>query len=134
MGRTLSVHVGFGVVLPWGEDNEFDFASNSFYGGFYETDEDEREEWDTPDTYEVLSHIVQTYPALEEDTAYFSDYRGDSVLFIKSTVARTWDADVLPFRPMDVVILPDDLDQLREAAELLGVPYEPSWLAVASYG
>lgn len=134
MGSSLSVYVGYGVVLPWGEDSEFDFAGNHFYEGFYETDEGEREEWDRPDTYEVLSYITKTYPALEDHSGYIHDYSCDDVLFVKSTVSRAWDGEPLRFRPMDVVVLPDDLDQLREAAELLGVPHEPSWLAVASYG
>lgn len=42
--------------------------------------------------------------------------------------------DVRALADQYALSMPDDLDQLREAAELLGVPYEPSWLAVASYG
>jgi len=134
MGSTLSTTVGYGIVLPWGEDDEFDFVGREFYAPFLEEAYLESpDEFSRPETDDVLDEIVKRFPLLDYDSSYFYDYSGGAALFIKSTVQTFYGVDA---HKVNVIpgATPRELKQLKEVAELLGVPFESSWLVVVSYG
>lgn len=127
MGRMLLVTVGYGIVLPWGEDEEFDF-SNEFYTPFKDEEED-----DAPDLWDVLEEVVRRFPFLEHESATLNDYQGDYALLLKYPITRGWDTKI--FNPnIGRTVNVEYVNQLEQAAELLGVPFNPSWLVVPSYG
>ena len=127
MGSSLSVDVGFGIVLPWGEDSVFDFEE-PFYEQFF----DPSDEFTRPDTYEIEAHIERKFPLLKVEVGYWHDYGLDTLLLVASTHHNGYDGATVSFTPSMPVNT--ELMALLDAATLLGVPYEPSWLAQASYG
>jgi len=129
MGTTLSTAVGYGIRLPWGEDDECDFT-DPFYWDFF--DDEDRDEFSRPDTYEIGAALEKRFPLLTVESSYYRDWSGPDALLIKSTVQNTYGAGVFPVTYPTYPFA--EYRQLLDASHLLGLGNVPGWLVVVSYG
>lgn len=123
MGSSLSGSFGYGIVLPNGDDDDdYDYEPNEFVEGF--------RDGESIDWYEVAEALTEEF-GLTYDTSYVYDYSGGTVLF--SSVVSGYDLvntfDTPPAEPG-----PFEKLALLHAAMKVGIPFEPAWLLVLSYG
>lgn len=125
MSNTLSATFGYGIVVPNGEDDEFEFdTSEGSYLAAYEDDGYGIDWWAA---LEGLADKLN----LHHEGAYLHDYDCGSVLFADPLLEGFGTRNTFQSLP---VISEIQTRALEVAADTLGIPFEPTWVLVASYG
>lgn len=112
MGYYFSGTMGYGVEIP--ED-------------FEPEDWDEDRDW-----WDYLEEVCQKFEVEYAISDYLDEFLG-AALFVGKTT-DTGGVGVRTANPVTDVPTVGELERLREAAEYVGVPYEPVFLTVTSYG
>lgn len=131
MGQYLSNSVGYGLMIPYTDD---------------EYDGDPPKEWENlvekhdGDTYEVFQDLLEGYKDLSYDMTYYMDYHGPAVIFVDELSAASGGFGVLQLT--NKVLVRDTFEydkQLLEISRTIGMPLQDSvdglgiWSTV-SYG
>lgn len=134
MGRILSLTTIYGVRIPGVDDNSYgeDFFnfSEPFWTPFKDFPEDAFLSDDT-DIWDIESALQQRFPSLSIEISYIDDYVGGAILGIDATRSSAYGVD-----PFEITIhyLDAGVEELQEACILTGIPFEPQWWGLLSYG
>ena len=120
MGRYFSGTAGYGIRIPSTWEDEF-VPSNG---------------WD-PEDDDIDGYLYDVTEKFGPDdltytTVNANDYDYGSILFVGKTQDME-DLGIHEFNPRTDVPSIEELERLREAAEYVGVPYEPRYLVGLSY-
>jgi hypothetical protein len=126
MGSWVSATFGYGIVLPSGEDDEYEPSEWVEQFSTRENGED-FEYWDI-DWYEAAEALCEDND-LSFHFGYVHDYSGGGALFAGKTL-HTYET-VKSFDSIPGSMYTPDL---RDAAEKLGIEFDPKWILVVSYG
>lgn len=127
MGRSLTTHVGVGIVLPHpGEENLPEGLATAFERFVDEGGED--------DIGEFYDEALENYPLLELNFGGVSEYYDDYTVMVKDTVTTIWDGSG-SIDPAKFSISNDAFDQLASFIISLGFDkINPEIVVSASYG
>lgn len=128
MSNTLGASFGYGITIPNGEDDEYEFDTSPgsylapFLGDSYGGE--------SVDWYAALEALAERLH-LHYEVAYLHDYSGGSVLFAEPVITSYESIHTFQKVPEISEI---QIRSLEVAAETLGLPFQPTWVLVASYG
>jgi hypothetical protein len=124
MESTLSVSHGYGVLLPWGDEGEFDFSTNPYFDAFQP---------DVNGIHDVVDDLETRFSLLCVTSSYDYEWSGPAVLFIAASVNQNFGVGVTRSN-VSWAVSRRELLQLEDACALLGVPHKPFNLTVVSFG
>lgn len=128
MGSWVSASFGYGIALPNGDDYDSEYVPNEWVK---EVSRKWAEE-DAPEDYVDWGEVAEKI-GLPYDSGYVHDYGQGYVVFGSKPVS-SYDT-VKSFTPAEVDgALLADVGALKEAAEKIGIPFEPAYFLVVSYG
>lgn len=133
MGNWVSASFGYGIALPKGEDDEDENGYEYTPTGWVSSVQPHY--WDS-DEEDVDWYIVAEALGLHYDAGYVLDYGHRSVIFGAKPLT-TYDTlkSFTTTEVSDSVNYAGNMNEvLKEAAEKIGIPFEPAYFLVVSYG
>lgn len=136
MGSYLSGSWGYGIVLPSGDESDYPPSKWMLDNKYAWVDgEDNGEIYYAFNWYEAGGKLAEELNLVFE-ISYVHDYSHGSVLFAPEAYVHSYDgverfdADVIG----SIWVSPEGTKNLKEAADRLGIDFEPGWILVNSYG
>lgn len=140
MGMSLTVHVGYGINIPIGEDGldeevakkVFDFlGSDPKY--IQDQDEDPEYGYVSYDDYEMLYDLDKKFSLLEFESGSSGDYFTGMAVFV-NRLSATGYYEVATLNADNLYLTLDEEAQLKESASIFGLEYNLEIIAIPSYG
>lgn len=133
MGSWVSASFGYGIVVPSEDDDyEFDTSPGTFLADYVDEDEDGDNTINWSNVAEDLANKLH----LTYDAGYVHDYGYQNVFFVGKPL-NSYET-VKGFEAGEynkaTNIKEVDYQALKVAAVTLGIPFDPKWILVASYG
>lgn len=133
MGQWVSGAWGYGIVIPSGEEDDYPPSKWMLDNKYaWVDDEDDGNIYYGFDWYEAGEKLAEELN-LTFETSYVHDYSHGSVLFAPEAYVHSYDG-VKKFDSAVGPVFCETLDRLKEAADRLGIDFEPGWILVQSYG
>jgi len=135
MGSSLTIKTGVGIEIPWlNDETELPESLYDVFADHIEFEDYDGERYiESFDEYDAMESITKRFPLLDWDMAYANDYSYAGALMVASTAENSWDG-ITAIDLSIVSITSEEEAQLREAAEYLGLEYNPQVLVLASFG
>lgn len=137
---SLNVDLGFGIEIPIDESGLTPELSAQVIKALEPSDSyiTEVEEYDgeiytSYDEYEIFAALNKKFPLLTFEFGYSHDYWTAAAIFVKSSyVDGYYGAATLAIE--ELTITAEEEIQLREAADIFGLEFDPMIIAFPSYG
>jgi hypothetical protein len=129
MGSWVSGTFGYGIVVPSGDEDE-EYEPTEWVKQYGDVEKYNDDEYWTIEWYGALNDLCKEL-GLTHDFGYVHDYGGGSAIFAGKTLS-SYDT-VKSFKAVHTPT-PGEVEKLKEAADRLGIEFDPGWILVISYG
>lgn len=124
MGSWVSASFGYGIALPMGEDRDEEYTPSEWVLSVQPSWADEEDlDWES----------VASALGLSFSIGYVQDYDQGGVLFGGKPLNTYQTIEKFTHEEVGNALI-EDARALREAAEKIGIPFDPAYFLVVSYG